>query len=330
MRAMAGQQSQQKLSAEDPRRDVRMDGVYFYRSVIDGAFVKALDPGNYSYCVMVRSGRLNLETDFPERLTIEVRAGDAVAVSGLAPHIFTSIGAAKTDTVGRFETRPTGGVSASNVELFIGVAPNDALALGSLMLGPIVVRAKQQPDLSRRLWRAVDMIEDEYADESWIDRSLVIRRLAEIMLVNVTRAVLADRQAVPEGAPREPANLQVMKAISAFFAAPEKPWTLPELARAAGMSRTRFAESFKHVTGQTPKRIISRMRLTAIARRLSTAALSVESAAEEAGYGSSAAFVRAFQREFGETPARWRRRRSGRAGSRDRENRANARTRLRK
>jgi AraC-like DNA-binding protein len=52
----------------------------------------------------------------------------------------------------------------------------------------------------------------------------------------------------------------------------------------------------------------------------------VESAAEEAGYSSSAAFVRAFQREFGETPARWRRRRSGGAVSRERRNRPNART----
>ena len=44
--------------------------------------------------------------------------------------------------------------------------------------------------------------------------------------------------------------------------------------------------------------------------------LSVEAAAEEAGYSSSAAFVRAFQREFGETPARWRRSRDGTCSSR--------------
>jgi AraC-like DNA-binding protein len=58
------------------------------------------------------------------------------------------------------------------------------------------------------------------------------------------------------------------------------------------------------------------MRLTAAARRLTSAALSVEAAASEAGYGSSAAFVRAFQREFGETPARWRRGRLDRDGPR--------------
>ena len=48
----------------------------------------------------------------------------------------------------------------------------------------------------------------------------------------------------------------------------------------------------------------------ASARRIAGTTLSVEAAAEEAGYSSSAAFVRAFQREFGETPARWRRARA--------------------
>jgi AraC-like DNA-binding protein len=75
------------------------------------------------------------------------------------------------------------------------------------------------------------------------------------------------------------------------------------------MSRTRFAEEFKLVTGQTPGAIIARLRLTAVARRLTSERLSVEAAAEAAGYASAAAFVRAFQRAFGETPAHWRRRR---------------------
>jgi len=319
-----------RMAADDDRHDVRMDGVFFFRSCVNGAFVKTLDPGNFSCCVMVRAGRVRLETDFPVRLEIELGPQDAVAVSGLAPHRFASLAAPKGAPAGRFERRalvPDG--TPSDVELIIGVAPNEALALGSLMVGPIVIRAAEQPDLSRRLWRAVDMLEDEYADETQIDRNLVIRRLAEIMLVNMSRALLTQRQAALDAPPPESENRQVLRAITAFFAAPEKPWTLPDLARAAGMSRTRFAESFKLVTGQTPKRVISRMRLTAIARRLASAALSVETAAEEAGYGSSAAFVRAFQREFGETPARWRRRRSSVAANTPAREKDNLRSRRR-
>lgn len=297
---------------DNPRHDVRMDGVYFVRASASAPFAKSLDPGNYSYCVMVQTGRLRLETDFPVYREIELGPGDAVAVSGLSPHVFRSMGVSPAAAPDGFErSSMTGPASEVEVRLILGVAPNEALALGSLMVGPIVVRRHQHPDLARRLWRAVEMLEDEYADESWIDRNLVIRRLAEIMLVNMSRQVFADRRRGGDGY-RMPANRQLMQAINAFFAAPGKTWTLDDLARTAGMSRTRFAEEFKLVTGQTPGRIVSRMRLTAVARRLVFDAVSVEAAADEAGYSSSAAFVRAFQREFGETPARWRRRREAR------------------
>jgi AraC-like DNA-binding protein len=285
-----------------------MDGVYFVRASAGASFAKAFDTGNYSYCVLVQTGRLRLETDFPVYREIDLAPGDAVAVSGLAPHVFCSTDVRVTSSADRFEPRSmTEMAPRAEVELIVGVAPNEALALGSLMVGPITVKPAEHPDLSRRLWRAVEMLEDEYLDGSWIDRNLVIRRLAEIMLINMSRRVFADHGPNATDGSRVPANRQLMQAINAFFAAPQASWTLDDMARAAGMSRTRFAEEFRLVTGQTPRRIISRMRLTAVARRLVADAVSVEAAAHEAGYSSSAAFVRAFQREFGDTPARWRR-----------------------
>ncbi|HEY1710780.1 MAG TPA: AraC family transcriptional regulator [Rhizomicrobium sp.] len=287
-----------------------MDGVTFFRASIGGAFSKALEAGNYAYCVMLRTGRMRLDIDFPVPAEIELGPGDGVAVSGLTPHSFHSLGKAAPAAIGRFDRLPVSGSGArSDVELIIGVAPSEALALGSLMVGPIVVKAQQHPDLARRLWGAVEMLEDEYANDFWIDRSLVIRRLAEIMTINMSRRVFAERRV---GGPGGAASHQIMLAIRAFFSKPGKAWTLPDLAKAAGMSRTRFAEEFRRATGQTPAHIISRMRLTAVARQLATTPLSVDAAAEAAGYGSSAAFVRAFQREFGQTPARWRRHRAAR------------------
>ncbi|MFI4934989.1 MAG: helix-turn-helix domain-containing protein [Caulobacterales bacterium] len=306
----------QPSASDHARHDVRMDGVYFFRTAVDGAFVKVLEPGNFSYCVMVGTGRLRLETDFPKAPEIDLGAGDGVSISGLAPHAFRSIGAQHAEKPGRFEPLSLNSDErAGEVELIVGVAPSEQLALGSVLIGPIVVRPSEHPDLSRRLWRAVEMLEDEYADDSWIDRNLVIRRMAETMLINMSRRVFADRQAPVRDPARVPATRQILHAVNAFFAAPERAWTLGDLAKTAGMSRTRFAEEFKLATGETPGRIIVRLRLTAAARRLASAALSVEAAAAEAGYGSSAAFVRAFQREFGETPARWRRLRADRDAS---------------
>lgn len=293
------------------RHDVRMDGVQFVRASASGAFAKRLAPGAFSYCVMVRGGRLRLETDFPVPTAIELGPGDAVAVSGLTPHVFRASSGGACDASERLRLRPlTSPDPAAEVELVLGIAPIESMALGSLMIGPIVVRAAEHPDLSRRLWSAVAMLEDEYADSFWIDRNLVVRRLAEIMVVNFSRRVFDDRTAAGKTAVRASASRPILQAIDAFFGEPGRFWTLPELARAAGMSRTRFAQEFKLVTGQTPGHIITRMRLTAVAQRMAKERLSVESAAEAAGYSSAAAFVRAFQRAFGETPAHWRRRRS--------------------
>jgi AraC-like DNA-binding protein len=294
-----------------PRHDVRMDGVYFVRAEADAMCVKALEPGSFSYCFMVRRGRLRLETDFPVTREFELGPGDALAISGLAPHAFRGPRAG-TEPPSPFELRPMPAPDPGReIDVVLGVAPSEALALGSLIVGPTFVGRVEHPDLSRRLWGAVEMLEDEYADEAQIDRNLVIRRLAETMAINYSRRAFADRRS-PGEAPLDPPHPQLILSINAFLRTPEQAWTLTDLAKAAGMSRTRFAEEFKLVTGQTPARIISRLRLTAIARRIVTTTLSVEAAAEEAGYSSSAAFVRAFQREFGETPARWRRARTRR------------------
>ena len=78
------------------------------------------------------------------------------------------------------------------------------------------------------------------------------------------------------------------------------------------MSRTRFIEEFKALTGWTPGRLISRLRFAEARRRMLIENLCVEAAAEIAGYSSAEAFVRAFQRQYGVTPARWRRNNSRR------------------
>jgi len=306
-------------AATASRNDVRMDGVHFDRVCASGPLAGALAAGNFSYCVAVRAGRLRLTADFPTVQEVDLGPGDVVAVSGLVPHVFRTADAPPGAAPQIFQPLPlAGGPPACDVELVVGCVPNEAIALGSLSVGLILVRPAEHPDLSRRLWRAVEMLEDEYADASWLDRSLVIRRLAEIMLVNMTRRTLAEGGRDPRDGMRPAAGRQLAQAINAFLETPDRPWSLEQMARAAGMSRTRFAETFKLATGQTPARILSRLRLTAIAQRLASESLSVEAAAEEAGYSSAAAFVRAFQREFGETPARWRRaRRSGAALRRD-------------
>ena len=73
------------------------------------------------------------------------------------------------------------------------------------------------------------------------------------------------------------------------------------------MSRSAFAERFALLIGEPPMQYSTRWRLALSARTLKEGRESIVRIAEQVGYGSEAAFNRAFKREFGMPPATWRR-----------------------
>jgi AraC-like DNA-binding protein len=72
------------------------------------------------------------------------------------------------------------------------------------------------------------------------------------------------------------------------------------------MSRSGLAQRFNELVGQAPMQYLTRWRLTLAAQRLRREPTSLRRIAEQVGYESEAAFNRAFKREFGVTPGRWR------------------------
>ena len=82
---------------------------------------------------------------------------------------------------------------------------------------------------------------------------------------------------------------------------------MASLAREAGMSRTAFAVKFAEVMGMTPMAYLTSWRMQVARGALRDAQLSLADVAEAAGYASEAAFARVFRKEFGQTPAAYRR-----------------------
>jgi AraC family transcriptional activator of mtrCDE len=97
-----------------------------------------------------------------------------------------------------------------------------------------------------------------------------------------------------------------MRAVAAVARAPLEPWTVAAMAGVAGMSRTAFARQFRHLMSDTPLNMVARLRLRGAVEILGHGAAKLDEAAAAAGYGSAAAFIRAFRRIHGTTPARWR------------------------
>ena len=100
----------------------------------------------------------------------------------------------------------------------------------------------------------------------------------------------------------------VGRALNLLHAEPTRPWTLNELAKEAGLSRSVFAERFAGFVGIPPMQYLQKWRLQIAATRLLGSGAGIATIAAEVGYESEAAFSRAFKKAVGMPPAEWRRR----------------------
>ncbi|MER5263657.1 AraC family transcriptional regulator [Actinosynnema sp. NPDC002837] len=101
---------------------------------------------------------------------------------------------------------------------------------------------------------------------------------------------------------------------------PGHPWTVAELAAAAGLSRAPFAKRFTALVGQPPLTYLTWWRMTTAARLLRDTDAPLARIAGQVGYTSEFAFAAAFKRAHGTPPGRYRRERatSRRSGRRTR------------
>ncbi|HEY1713594.1 MAG TPA: AraC family transcriptional regulator [Solirubrobacteraceae bacterium] len=96
-------------------------------------------------------------------------------------------------------------------------------------------------------------------------------------------------------------------ALSAIQERPAEPWTVASLAAEGGLSRAAFARRFAELAGQPPLTYLTWWRMTLAARLLQSSDATVDAIAGRVGYGSEYAFSKAFKRELGLPPARYRR-----------------------
>ena len=98
----------------------------------------------------------------------------------------------------------------------------------------------------------------------------------------------------------------VGKALALLHQQPARPWTIAALAAEVGVSRSVLAERFQHFLADTPIGYLTRWRLHLAAQLLTSTSKSVAEVAGDIGYESEPSFNRAFKREFGLPPARFR------------------------
>jgi len=140
----------------------------------------------------------------------------------------------------------------------------------------------------------------------------VLERLAEMMFVDAARRYLDN---LPEGSLGWLAGLRdrfVGKALELMHARPDHDWTVDDIAREVGLSRSALHERFVQYLGYPPMHYLANWRIQLGSRLLRESNRTVATVALDVGYDSEAAFSRAFKRMVGVSPAAWRRAQAGR------------------
>lgn len=135
----------------------------------------------------------------------------------------------------------------------------------------------------------------------------VLERVSEMVFVDAARRYLETLPGDALGWLAALRDRHVGRAIQLMHERPADPWTIDELGRQVGLSRSALHERFVQLAGQPPMQYLTNWRMQCGARLLREGRETVATIALEVGYDSEASFARAFKRLVGQPPAAWRR-----------------------
>lgn len=199
-----------------------------------------------------------------------------------------------------------------------------------LICGAVCFDHPAAQDLIRQLPRVIHVDSWSAPEAEWVQSTLrlmgfeagrkrpggetVVTRLADVLVVQGIRSWLARGEGLETGWLAGLRDERIGRVLLAMHREPGRAWTVEALARLASMSRSALAARFHAVVGETPLGHLTRWRMQNAAHDLRTGDEAVIEIARRYGYGSEAAFSRAFKRAMGSTPGEARRTGMARTG----------------
>lgn len=135
----------------------------------------------------------------------------------------------------------------------------------------------------------------------------MLERISETMFVDAVRRHVERLPNESTGWLAGLRDRQVGRALALIHDRPDDAWTIEALANDVALSRSAFYDRFVGLVGQPPMQYLTQWRMTVAATLLRQSRAPVASIALDVGYESEAAFTRAFKRQVGTPPGRWRR-----------------------
>ncbi len=133
----------------------------------------------------------------------------------------------------------------------------------------------------------------------------ILARLAELFYVEVLRRYAHHLPVGQTGWLAGLQDTQVGRALRMLHGDPARSWTVDELARETGTSRSALALRFSELIGESPMHYLTEWRMHLARQILRENRLAIPEVAARVGYNSEAAFSRAFKRSAGLPPGAW-------------------------
>lgn len=247
---------------------------------------------------------------------LALKPGDIVIFPHGDPHLLASDEQSRRDitpaVVHRLTTRDLrplrAGGGGENTRFVCGFMACDPYLCRPILEGlPAMLKVNIRTDRSGH-WlenSILHLVEEAASEQAGSDAMLA--KLSEALFVDTLRRYVAG---LPEGETGWLAGARdatVGKSLAILHNRVSHPWTIAELAREVGLSRSTLVERFSRFLSVPPMTYLTRWRLQLAARALTTTPRGVADIAADVGYESEAAFNRAFKREFRVPPARYRR-----------------------
>lgn len=140
--------------------------------------------------------------------------------------------------------------------------------------------------------------------------TMVATRLPELLLMEILQLHLATAPAADRGWMAALHDPILAPALGLLHGAPDRKWTVADLAGEVAVSRSVLDERFRAVLGRSPMRYLTEWRMHLAEDLLATTDVPVAAVARRVGYDSEEAFSRAFKRTSSLSPRHWRAERS--------------------
>jgi len=305
---------------------VRLNGAVFFTAEFSAPWGVA-SPGSRAVAELLNQGPehmvlYHLVIDGSATITakgvepLELVAGDIVVVPRGGPHEMTSGKEARppfpnygiNEKVRARDLSPLhAGGGGPTCRLVCGYMNCDPYLSRPILSGlPPVFKVNIRADRSGQwLENSIFHLLDEAASGR-VGSEAMLAKLSEALFVDTLRryvASLPEQQTGWLAGTRDPI---VGKSLGLMHSRVAHPWTIADLADKVGISRSALVERFTRFVAEPPMAYLTRWRLQLAARSLESTSRGVAEIAADVGYESEAAFNRAFKREFGQPPGRYR------------------------